>query len=238
MRNAIQKWGITLYLLLLSLHLYAQVFGKNYILLQVYTKFLLVPILILYLISQDYFHKSPKDKWLVILALTSSFMGDVLLTIENYFILGMVAFMITHIFNIVFFNHQQNIVKPKSKKFYGFLILLFVFCCFIFNTLKPAMGMLIYPVTVYMAFICISALMSIHAGGHLQSSLLSKLFWFPGMLFFIISDTVLAFNKFDWSLHHPIKNIGLVIMLTYGIAQLLLVKGFQLYFKQQAAAKE
>jgi hypothetical protein len=27
-------------------------------------------------------------------------------------------------------------------------------------------------------------------------------------------------------------------MLTYGIAQLLLVKGFQLYFKQQAAAQE
>jgi len=108
MRNAIQKWGITLYLLLLSLHLYAQVFGKNYILLQVYTKFLLVPILILYLISQDYFHKSPKYKWLVILALTSSFMGDVLLTIENYFILGMVAFMITHIFNIFFLTINKT----------------------------------------------------------------------------------------------------------------------------------
>jgi hypothetical protein len=53
------------------------------------------------------------------------------------------------------------------------------------------------------------------------------------MLFFISSDAILAFNKFDWSIHHPIKNIGLVTMLTYGIAQLLLAKGYQIYFTKK-----
>jgi uncharacterized membrane protein YhhN len=125
----------------------------------------------------------------------------------------------------------DDIIEIKiSNKNYSFLI---------FFQLKAAMGGLIYPILVYMALICSAALMAIHAGGNLKASLISKLFWFPGMLFFISSDTVLAFNKFSWEksgLH--IQNIGLVTMLTYGIAQLLLVKGFQLYFKQQAAAQE
>ena len=96
------------------------------------------------------------------------------------------------------------------------------------------MGNLIYPILVYMVLSWSAALMAIHAGGTEKSELISKLFWFPGMLFFICSDTVLAFNKFDWSKHYPIKNIGLVTMLTYGIAQILLVKGYQIYLKQQA----
>jgi hypothetical protein len=54
------------------------------------------------------------------------------------------------------------------------------------------------------------------------------------MLFFIASDAVLAFNKFYWSTQSPIDNIGLVTMATYGIAQMLLVKGFQLYFAKSS----
>jgi uncharacterized membrane protein YhhN len=99
------------------------------------------------------------------------------------------------------------------------------------------MGVLIYPVLVYMALICSAALMAIHASGNLKASIISKLFWFPGMLFFITSDAVLAFNKFSWEKTSPIPYIGLVTMLTYGIAQLLLVKGFQLYFSSKTADK-
>jgi uncharacterized membrane protein YhhN len=160
------------------------------------------------------------------------------LTNEKYFIFGMVAFMTTHIFNIIFFNKQNGIGEQKSKKFMAFLVLLGVFCCLIFIQLKESMGGLIYPILVYMLLICSAALMAIHAGGNNKFTLISKLFWFPGMLFFISSDTILAFNKFDWSIHHPIKNIGLVTMLTYGIAQLLLVKGFQLYLKQQTYSEQ
>ena len=146
----------------------------------------------------------------------------------------MIAFMTTHIFNIIFFNGVNGVGKPKSKKVITFSILLLTFCVFIFFQLKEAMGALIYPILVYMLLICSAALMAIQAGGNLKAQIISKLFWFPGMLFFITSDTVLAFNKFSWEKSGPhISNIGLVTMLTYGIAQLLLVKGFQLYFKQK-----
>jgi uncharacterized membrane protein YhhN len=240
MRSIIQKWGVTVYVLLLSLHLYAQILGTNYSTLQFVTKILLLPLLICFLLAEESFSKLPNTKWFLIIALFGSFLGDVLLSKEvDNFILGMVAFMTTHIFNIIYFNKQNGIGQAKSNKFKGFAVFLLAFCVLIFFQLKAAMGGLIYPILVYMALICSAALMAIHAGGNLKASLISKLFWFPGMLFFISSDTVLAFNKFSWEksgLH--IQNIGLVTMLTYGIAQLLLVKGFQLYFKQQAAAQE
>jgi uncharacterized membrane protein YhhN len=168
------------------------------------------------------------------MALFGSFLGDVLLTYPDYFIFGMVAFMTTHIFNILFFNSLNGLSEKKSNKFKIIAFLLGSFCWFIYFQLKDAMGGLIYPVLVYMILICAAALMAIHVGGTEKAELISKLFWFPGMLFFICSDTVLAFNKFDWSKHYPIKNIGLVTMLTYGIAQILIVKGYQIYLKQQA----
>jgi uncharacterized membrane protein YhhN len=231
MKVTIQKWGITLYILLLSIHLYAQILGDSFSTLQFITKALLLPTLILFLLAQDSFSKASNNKWFIIIALVGSFLGDVLLTFNNLFIVGMVAFMTTHIFNIIMFNKINEIGQPKSKKLILFTVILIAFCVFIYFKLQAAMGSLIYPILVYMALICSSALMAIHAGGNEKGNLISKLFWFPGMLFFISSDTVLAFNKFDWSIHYPIKNIGLVTMLTYGMAQILLVKGYQLYLK-------
>jgi uncharacterized membrane protein YhhN len=231
MKVTIQKWGITLYILLLSIHLYAQILGNSFSTLQFITKALLLPTLILFLLAQDSFSKASNNKWFIIIALVGSFLGDVLLTFNNLFIVGMVAFMTTHIFNIIMFNKINGIGQPKSKKLILFTVILIAFCVFIYFKLQAAMGSLIYPILVYMALICSAALMAIHAAGNEKGDLISKLFWFPGMLFFISSDTVLAFNKFDWSIHHPIKNIGLVTMLTYGMAQILLVKGYQLYLK-------
>jgi hypothetical protein len=46
MKTIIQKWGTTFYILLLSVHLYAQVLGDSYMSLQFITKALLLPTLI------------------------------------------------------------------------------------------------------------------------------------------------------------------------------------------------
>lgn len=231
MKNVFQKWGITIFILLLCSHLYAQILGDRFAILQFATKALLLPSLMLYLYCQDFFDAAPKEKWIVLIAMFGSFLGDVLLSYDKLFIIGMVAFMTTHIFNIIMFNKINSIGKPKSKKFLSYAIILLAFCVFIYLRLNVAMGKLIYPILVYMLLICSAALMAIHAGFDEKSILISKLFWLPGMLFFITSDTVLAFNKFSWSVHHPVKNIGLITMLTYGLAQLMLAKGFQLYFK-------
>jgi uncharacterized membrane protein YhhN len=233
MKDTFRKWGMTIYILLLSVHLYAQILGTTFSTLQFVTKILLLPTLMIFLAVQDNHEQTTKGKWFVFIAMFGSFMGDVLLSYDKLFIIGMVAFMTAHVFNILMFAKINPFNQPKSKKLIVFTFLLIAFCVLIYLKLQGAMGTLIYPILVYMALICCAALMAIHAGGNKKGELISKLFWFPGMLFFIISDTVLAFNKFDWSLHYPIKNIGLVIMLTYGIAQLLLAKGYQLYFTKK-----
>jgi uncharacterized membrane protein YhhN len=237
MKVFMQKWGITIYILILSAHLYAQVLGPNFASWQFATKALLLPTLMAYLVTQNFFPSAPKVKWLVLFAMLGSFLGDVLLSYDHLFIVGMLAFMTTHIFNILMFHNINGVGQPKSKKFLLFTLLLLAFCVLIYLLLQKAMGTLIYPILVYMALICSAALMAIHAGGNSKGEVISTLFWLPGMLFFISSDAVLAFNKFDWSLHHPIKNIGLVTMLTYGMAQLFLAKGFQLYFTKLDASK-
>lgn len=233
MKTLIEKWGISIYILLLSVHLYAQILGTTYGNLQFITKILLLPTLMLFLAVQDFSPNAPKGKWLVLFAMFGSFLGDLLLSYENLFIVGMVAFMTTHVFNILMFLKTNEFRQPKSRMLKVFTILLLAFCVLIYFKLQSAMGTLIYPILVYMILICSAALMAIHAGGNTKWEVISKLFWFPGMLFFITSDTILAFNKFDWSIHHPIKNIGLITMLTYGIAQLLLAKGYQLYFTKK-----
>ena len=166
------------------------------------------------------------------LGLFGSFLGDAFLLSDAYFIPGMIAFMTTHIFNILFFHPLKPKMGESKTKLYVSILLLAAFCVFVYLFLKDAMGALIYPILVYMLLISTSAIYTVRASLNEKANKIADLFWTPGMLFFIASDAVLAFNKFYWSTQSPIDNIGLVTMATYGVAQMLLVKGFQLYFSK------
>jgi uncharacterized membrane protein YhhN len=231
MKPFIQKFGITIYLLILMLHLFAQLLG--YTNLQYGSKLVLLPLLMLFFYVQPFFATAPNSKYLVLVGLFGSFLGDAFLLSEAYFIPGMIAFMTTHIFNILFFHPLKPKVGESKMKLYVSILLLAAFCAFVYFFLKDAMGALIYPILVYMILISTSALYTVRASLNAKANKIADLFWTPGMLFFIASDAVLAFNKFYWSTQSPIDNIGLVTMATYGIAQMLLVKGFQLYFSKQ-----
>ena len=232
MKPFIQKFGITIYLLILMLHLFAQLLG--YTSLQYGSKLVLLPLLMLFFYVQPFFATAAKSKYLILFGLFGSFLGDAFLLSEAYFIPGMIAFMITHIFNILFFHPLKPKMGESKMKLYVSIILLAAFCAFVYFFLKDAMGTLIYPILVYMILISTSALYTVRASLNEKANKIADLFWTPGMLFFIASDAVLAFNKFYWSTQSPIDNIGLVTMATYGIAQMLLVKGFQLYFAKTA----
>ena len=231
MKPFIQKFGITIYVLVLMLHLFAQLLG--YTSIQYGSKLVLLPLLMLYFYAQPFFVTAPNTKYLILIGLLGSFLGDAFLLSDALFIPGMIAFMTTHIFNIIFFSKIYGLKQPKSTAFKVSSSLLLCFCWFVYFQLKTAIGPLIYPILVYMALICLAALMAIHVSNNKPTKMIANLFWTPGMLFFIASDAVLAFNKFSWSMQSPIENIGLVTMATYGIAQLLLVKGFQLYFAKE-----
>jgi hypothetical protein len=228
MKPFIQKFGMTVYVLVLMLHLFAQLLG--YTSIQYGSKLILLPLLMLYFYVQPFFATAANTKYLILVGLFGSFLGDAFLLSEAFFIPGMIAFMTTHIFNILFFHPLEPTNGVSKVKLYVVIILLAVFCGFVYLFLKDAMGVLIYPILVYMLLISTSAIYTVRASLNQKVTTIADLFWTPGMLFFIASDAVLAFNKFYWSTQSPIDNIGIVTMATYGIAQLLLVKGFQLYF--------
>lgn len=230
MKPFIQKFGITIYMLILMLHLFAQLLG--YTSLQYGSKLVLLPLLMLFFYVQPFFETAPKTKYLILLGLFGSFLGDAFLLSEAYFIPGMIAFMTTHIFNILFFHPLKPTDGKLKSKYFIAMFLLTAFCVFVYLFLKDAMGALIYPILVYMLLISTSAIYTVRASLNEKANKIADLFWTPGMFFFIASDAVLAFNKFYWSTQSPIDNIGLVTMATYGVAQMLLVKGFQLYFSK------
>jgi hypothetical protein len=232
MKPFIQKFGITIYMLVLMLHLLAQLLGFTS--LQFGSKLMLLPLLMLFFYVQPFFADAAKSKYLILVGLFGSFLGDAFLLSDALFIPGMIAFMTTHIVNILFFHPLKPTDGLSKVKLYLAIFLLAVFCGFVYLFLKDAMGALIYPILVYMLLISTSAIYTVRASLNQKVTMIADLFWTPGMLFFIASDAVLAFNKFYWSTQNPIDNIGIVTMATYGVAQLLLVKGFQLYFAKQA----
>ena len=232
MKSFLQKWGITISILILAVHFAAQLLGEEYKTIEAISKAMLLPSLMLYLAVHPNVSGLP-GKNLVMLGLFGSFLGDVLLINKSLFIPGMIAFMMTHVFNILFFTKIYGPSQPRSTKLYVSSLLLILFCCFIYLQLKDGTkGNLIYPILAYMILICTSTLMVIHISNYSPVKIFANTFWIPGMLFFLTSDAILALNKFNWALHTPIKNIGLLIMVTYGLAQLFMVKGFQVYFSQ------
>jgi uncharacterized membrane protein YhhN len=73
---------------------------------------------------------------------------------------------------------------------------------------------------VYAAVICSMLLCSLHI--FLKVNKPANLFYLVGAVFFVLSDSLLAINKF----YQPFAFAGVFIMLTYCAAQYFIVTGF------------
>jgi uncharacterized membrane protein YhhN len=187
------------------------------------SKPLIVGSLIIYFLKQNK-HLNAHTKKFTSLALILSLIGDILLLFvyksEYFFIAGLIAFLTAHIMYCLVFLKQRN---PTTKP-YGFIIILLAYTIGLFSILKSELGDLLIPVIVY---ICVILLMTVSAflrRGKANST--SFYLVFIGALFFMLSDSLLAINKF----HSPIAFAGFSIMFTYALAQLLIVVGL---LKQQ-----
>ena len=154
-----------------------------------------------------------------LLALGFSLLGDILLMFVNqsthFFTLGLIAFLLAHImYIIVFLKHRNNKRSPI-----GFLLLLIIYASGLFFFLKDGLGEMFIPVIFYIVII-----LSMVATAFLRKSMVSNLSYLLvliGAIVFIFSDSSLAINKFHKEL--PFANI--IVMLTYAIAQYLIVLG-------------
>jgi uncharacterized membrane protein YhhN len=193
--------------------------------LHVAAKPLLIPALILYLAISKTF---TPGKNLLLAGLIFSWLGDLFLLFENsnslFFIFGLIAFLATHIFYIVYF---LKIKSPAASFLYKkplVILLVLGYGATLLFFLYPHLNDLKLPVTVYATVICLMLLCSLHV--YLKVNAPANLLYIFGALLFVLSDSLLALNKF----YRPFKSAGMGIMLTYCAAQYFIVKGF---IKQQ-----
>ena len=86
--------------------------------------------------------------------------------------------------------------------------------------LYPHLGHLKIPVIVYAAIICTMLLCSLHV--FLKINKPAADLYLLGAAAFVLSDSLLAFDKF----YQPFAYAGVFIMLTYCAAQYFIVRGF------------
>lgn len=200
---------IILYLIVLAIEIWAD--SNNQKIVMMVTKPLLMPLLIALYLS---FKQTILPNWYYILALIFSLFGDVFLMFKSndLFIPGLASFLIAHIFYILLFFKESKILRWPT------LIILIVTISYL-SFLKPYISNeLILPVSMYCIVI---SLMGIVAVNRKKSSFGYSLISF-GALLFIISDSLIAFNKFIENLPQS----SFLIMSTYGLAQLFILLGF------------
>lgn len=201
----------------------------NYQLLRYATKPLLMPILIaLFALSSA---KTFQLRNALTTAFFFSWMGDVALMFtdknENFFLAGLVSFLITHVLYIVSF------VKIAGGKT-GFLKkspftatpLLVYFVALIFWILPNVPGEMQPPVVIYSITIALMVLSAMNNFGNVPKKVFLNTF--SGSLLFMISDSIIAVNKFVF----PLAFAGVLIMALYISGQYFIAKGFVILSKE------
>ncbi|MNY44685.1 YhhN-like protein [compost metagenome] len=118
------------------------------------------------------------------------------------------------------FNKQDKIRKKQNKSIFVFgSILIALYLIGMVSFLMPYLGDLEIPVTIYASIISIMLLFAFN--GLLVWDKPGNLLVFLGAFFFVVSDSILAINKF----YSPIPKSSFFIMLTYLLAQYLIVTG-------------
>jgi uncharacterized membrane protein YhhN len=185
-----------------------------------YFKPLLVPFLFFLVWNYNSF---VEKKWLLY-GLLFSWIGDLLLMFvdknELFFITGLFSFLTAHFFYLYLFIKQKKLYKTSKNISFWFAVLLVVaYLGSIMYLLFPKLGSLKIPVTIY-AF-TISTLLLLGFKVYFGWKNKAAQFVLIGAIAFVLSDSLLAINKF----YNPIEKASFWIMSTYIIAQTFIVIG-------------
>lgn len=152
---------------------------------------------------------SARYKILIVIGLLFSMAGDIFLMLPgDMFIAGLVSFLVAHIFYIAAFGagHWRRFVwwSPLPFALYGLLLVIL---------LAPSLGPMLAPVLVYIVVIMTMAWRAWERW--LQTRRKDALLALIGAILFAISDSFLAFNKFQ----DPFWAARLLTLTTYFTAQ-------------------
>ena len=187
------------------------------------SKPLLMPFLIVYFVVFTTGVKS-NLKYGVIGALFFSWVGDVALmfdaTIPIMFMVGLGGFLIAHLHYVFVFIKTKNRPRLMHKSTWYVMPIFALYAVGFLGILWSSLGALKIPVFVYAIVLLLMGVFAVNRKRN-QGYVLVLV----GALFFIVSDSILAINKF----HTPFEIARVLTMLTYTIAQLLIVLGVAKY---------
>ena len=195
-----------------------------------YIKPLLLPLL-LYAVQ---IHKPFETKNLLLISLLFSWLGDCVLLFadqdELYFIIGLALFLVAHLFLVfLFIDQKRETFQQKNSKFSIGIGLIAIYLIGMLLLLIPGLGDLKLPVTLYAIVISIMLSLALRGIYHWEKE--SKHIVFIGAISFVISDSILAIDKF----YTGISKDTFWVMLTYLIAQFCITYGILKLNKKQIA---
>ncbi|WP_298740175.1 lysoplasmalogenase [uncultured Chitinophaga sp.] len=215
-----QPWTI-LYFLVLPADLIA--IAADAETLRYITKPLLMPLLGAGLLAAIHLLRPAAFRNLLLTALFFSWLGDILLLWDQYFLPGLGSFLLAHLAYIGFFlkvrytNYPLPLCKYPLIFLTEALVLAFLFFMF------PHLRKLAVPVTIYAIAISFTLLCAMHAFRFKEQTM--GWYCIGGAILFICSDAMIAVARF----YHSFPAAGICIMLTYGLAQWALINGSTRY---------
>lgn len=150
-----------------------------------------------------------RQHWLLVIGLFFCMLGDYLL---QWFVIGLTAFLIGHLFYIASFIHSFTFTWPRLSTLIAFML----YGGFMGMELVQALQSsnehaLIAPVLFYIVVIIMMSWTAVMTGNPLA---------IIGSILFLISDSILAWNKFVADIEYS----SILIMATYYGAQFCLAR--------------
>lgn len=216
------KIAIVLYAFAVALDLAGLGLGADWIWIQRIGKSLLMPALILFVWGNN--KAGIRSNWLL-LALFFSWLGDLFLmgSGPQWFILGLGSFLLAHLSYLAVFRvddmfSSTSFLRKRPVIAVGVIGLGASLLLLLWPFLKEMKA----PVAVYATVITVMALAGIGRYGNLQETPAKAVV--IGVLLFMLSDSLLALNKFGQDLV-VIPLAGIWVMVTYVLAQAAIVWG-------------
>lgn len=187
------------------------------------------PLLVLSLMAY-YTMAVPSKSKTFLLALFFCLAGDVLLMFveknELFFMGGLAAFLVGHILYIVTYRqHQQAGMGEEllTTQKIRFALPIVLAGTGLMTILYSSLGGLQIPVMIYAIVLMVMTITALHRYGKTTTAS----YWqvLLGAILFMVSDSMLAINKFL----RPFDHASLAIMITYITAQYFIVKGILIH---------
>lgn len=195
------------------------------------SKPLLMPVLALWLMKETRGQSPLKTAWLI--GLLFSTLGDVLLMFSGgtFFLLGLSAFLLAHLSYIGGISKglkdRRGFLLKNPMWILPFLLFPIVLLYWLWDGIPGAMRI---PVAVYALVIATMAQSVANLHGYLSN----KIFWtmMGGAILFVLSDSLIAVNKFG----HAFEGGRVAVIGTYMLGQWFLVKGVSLMLPSVCSA--